>query len=285
MMLKQILFICCMLVPWSLYAQQPVEMKLWSEGAPDGNGITTPETWPRADRVASVSEPTLIVYPAARPNGLAVIACPGGGYAFLSMGQEGRNMAKWFNSLGITFAVLKYRMPNKGHHTVPLNDALQAVRLMRGQAEKWNIAKVGIMGSSAGGHVASTASTHFTEDSRPDFQILLYPVITMDKSFTHEGSRMELLGDAPSEELVKLYSNELQVTPQTPPAFILHCTDDKTVPVENSLMYYQALKKNGVSVTLHIYPKGGHGFGHYDTFHYKRQWTGEVEKWLDEEIK
>ena len=186
-MLKQILFICCMLVSWGLYAQKPVEMKLWPEGTPDSNGITAPETWPRADRVANVSEPTLIVYPAARPNGLAVIACPGGGYAFLSMGQEGRNMAQWFNSLGITFAVLKYRMPNKGHHTVPLNDALQV-------------------------------------------QILLYPVITMDKSFTHEGSRTELLGDAPSEELVKFYSNELQVTPQTPPAFILHCTDDKTVP-------------------------------------------------------
>lgn len=274
----------CLLMAAGLSAQKQMELKLWPEGAPDNNGITVPETWPREDRVANVSEPALIVYPAARPNGLAVIACPGGGYAFLSMGQEGRDMAQWFNSLGITYAVLKYRMPNKGHHAVPLNDALQAVRLMRRQAERWGVAKIGIMGASAGGHVASAAATHFTEDSRPDFQILLYPVVTMDEGFTHKGSRTELLGDMPSEELVKFYSNELQVTPQTPPAFILHCTDDKTVPVENSLMYYQALKKNGVSVALHIYPRGGHGFGYYDTFHYKRQWTDEVEKWLREEI-
>lgn len=283
-MIRHLLGIVFVLLVTSLSAQKPVEMKLWPNGTPDSNGITVPESKPRADRVANVSDPSLIVYPASKPNGLAVIACPGGGYAFLSMGQEGCDMAQWFNAQGITYAVLKYRMPNKGHCTVPLSDALQAIRMMRGYEDRWGIRKIGIMGASAGGHVASTVATHFTEDSRPDFQILLYPVISMKMGLTHQGSRLELLGETPSEELVDTYSNELHVTPNTPPAFILHCSDDKVVPVENSLSYYQALKKNGVSVTLHIYPRGGHGFGYYDTFHYKRQWTGEVEKWLREEI-
>ena len=190
-------------------------------------------------------------------------------------------MAAWFNAQGITYAVLKYRMPNE-HHEVPLSDALQAIRLVREHAEEWNIEKVGIMGSSAGGHLASTAATHYTDDSRPDFQILFYPVISMDLGICHKGSRERLIGKTPTDELVQLYSNELQVTAQTPPAFIMHSSDDSVVPVENSLRYYQALVKNKVSAALHCYPIGGHGWGYNDNFKYKRQWTGELEKWLRE---
>jgi acetyl esterase/lipase len=197
------------------------------------------------------------------------------------MDHEGHDMAAWFNAQGITYAVLKYRMPNE-HHEVPLSDALQAIRLVRKHAEEWNIEKVGIMGSSAGGHLASTAATHYTDDSRPDFQILFYPVISMDLSICHKGSRERLIGKIPTDELVQLYSNELQVSAQTPPAFIMHSSDDRVVPVENSLRYYQALVKNKVPASLHCYPTGGHGWGYNDNFKYKRQWTGELEKWLRE---
>ncbi len=283
-MLKQFFITMFLLLGMNAYAQKPVELKLWPDGAPNSNEVTVPESKPRADRIADVSDPTLIVYRAACPNGLAIIACPGGGYSFLSMGQEGQDMAQWFNSIGVTYAVLKYRMPNFGHYEVPLTDARRAVELLRSYAGQWKISQVGIMGSSAGGHLASTLATHFTTASRPDFQILLYPVITMNADFTHPGTRKQLLGDAPKDERVEEYSNELHVTADTPPAFIMHCADDKVVPVRNSIVYFMALKEKGVSATLHIYPRGGHGFGFYDSFHYKRQWTGELEKWLAEEI-
>ena len=197
------------------------------------------------------------------------------------MNHEGHDMADWFNAQGITYAVLKYRMPN-GHHDVPLSDALQAVRLMREHANEWHIQKIGIMGASAGGHLACTAATHYTAETRPDFQILFYPVVSMDLANCHKGSRDNLLGKSPSEELVKLYSNELQVTGDTPPAFIMHSSNDGAVPVSNSVNYYLALVKNKVSVSLHTYPIGGHGWGFRDNFTYKRQWTGELEKWLRE---
>ena len=164
----------------------------------------------------------------------------------------------------------------------PLSDAHQAIRLMREHANEWHIQKVGIMGASAGGHLASTAATHYTAGTRPDFQILFYPVISMDLSNCHKGSRDNLLGKSPSEELVRLYSNELQVTGDTPPAFIMHSSDDGAVPVSNSVSYYLALVKNKVPASLHTYPIGGHGWGFRDSFTYKRQWTGELEKWLRE---
>ena len=171
-----------------------------------------------------------------------------------------------------------------GNHEIPLSDAQQAMRIMRQHAKEWNIQKLGIMGSSAGGHLASTVATHYTDaETKPDFQILFYPVITMDASYTHAGSRKNLLGQSPSEELVKLYSNELQVNAQTPPAFIMHSSNDKTVPVANSVNYYMALIRNHVeNCSLHTYPTGGHGWGYRDSFEYKRQWTGELEKWLRE---
>lgn len=264
-----------------LYAQQKFEFSLWPNGAPNTNGIVEQESEARANRPTNITSPTLTVYVAKNSNGKAIVACPGGGYVHLAMDHEGHDMAAWFNAQGITYAVLKYRMPNE-HHEVPLSDALQAIRFVREHAEEWNIEKVGIMGSSAGGHLASTAATHYTDDSRPDFQILFYPVISMDLSICHKGSRERLIGKTPTDELVQLYSNELQVSAQTPPAFIMHSSDDRVVPVENSLRYYQALVKNKVPASLHCYPTGGHGWGYNDNFKYKRQWTGELEKWLRE---
>ena len=278
--MKKFLTISIMLFSATLFAQKPIEIKVWPNGAPNSNGITTAEKQIDESRVSDVTVPTLTIYRAAKPNGMAIVACPGGGYVRLATAHEGHDMAAWFNAQGITFAVLKYRMPNT-HHDVPLSDALQAIRIMKQHAEEWGYNKVGIMGSSAGGHLASTAATHFTEDSRPDFQILFYPVVSMVNP-THQGSKDNLLGKTPSQEMLNLYSNEKQVTPQTPPAFIMHSSDDKAVPVSNSIDYYTALVKNGVSASLHIYPIGGHGWGFRDNFIYKRQWTGELEKWLRE---
>lgn len=278
--MKKFLSISIMLFSATLFAQKPIEIKVWPNGAPNSNGITTAEKQIDESRVSDVTVPTLTIYRAAKPNGMAIVACPGGGYVRLATAHEGHDMAAWFNAQGITYAVLKYRMPNT-HHDVPLSDALQAIRIMKQHAEEWGYNKVGIMGSSAGGHLASTAATHFTEDSRPDFQILFYPVVSMVNP-THQGSKDYLLGKTPSQEMLNLYSNEKQVTPQTPPAFIMHSSDDKAVPVSNSIDYYTALVKNGVSASLHIYPIGGHGWGFRDNFIYKRQWTGELEKWLRE---
>lgn len=248
----------------TMNATNPIEIKIWGQDS-------------------SEPQPTLTVYPATNGNGMAIIACPGGGYTHLAIDHEGKSMSAWFNSLGITYAVLVYRIPG-GNHEIPLSDAQQAMRIMRQHAKEWNIQKLGIMGASAGGHLASTVATHYTDaETKPDFQILFYPVITMDASYTHAGSRKNLLGLSPSEELVKQFSNELQVNAQTPPAFIMHSSNDKTVPVENSVNYYMALIKNHVEkCCLHTYPTGGHGWGYRDSFEYKRQWTGELEKWLRE---
>lgn len=278
--MKKLLTMGLLMFTTTMFAQKPIEIQLWPNGAPNSNGITTPEKQIDESRVSDVTVPTLTIYRAAKPNGMAIVACPGGGYVRLATAHEGHDMASWFNAQGITYAVLKYRMPNT-HHDVPLSDALQAIRIMKQHADEWKFNKVGIMGSSAGGHLASTAATHFTEDSRPDFQILFYPVVSMINP-THQGSKDNLLGKTPSEEMLNLYSNERQVTPQTPPAFIMHSSDDKAVPVSNSVDYYTALVKNGVSASLHIYPIGGHGWGFRDNFIYKRQWTGELEKWLRE---
>ena len=276
-MKKNLLIMSFIMLSSILCAQKPVEIKLWPNGAPNENGIKAQ----KENGPVYVAEPALYVYPAENPNGMAIIACPGGGYYHLATAHEGHDMAAWFNSQGITYSVLIYRMPN-GHNEVPLSDAHQAIRIMREKSKDLKFSKLGIMGSSAGGHLASTAATHFDESTKPDFQILFYPVITMDKRYTHMGSRNNLLGSNPDEKLVELYCNEKQVNPQTPPAFIMHSSDDKTVPVENSINYYMSLVKNRVSASLHTYPIGGHGWGYSDSFIYKRQWTGELEKWLRE---
>ena len=258
-----------------LSAQTPVQVKLAEEKVVDEKPFI--KGWINGDEY---TEATLTIYPAKKPNGQAIVACPGGGYAGIATTHEGHDMAAWFNTQGITYAVLHYRMPY-GKHEVPLSDAHQAIHYLRKNADKWGIQTVGIMGSSAGGHLASTAATHFTAETRPDFQILFYPVVTMGE-FTHQGSKNLLLGKNPSEELVKLYSNELQVNEQTPPAFIMHSSDDTVVPVQNTINYYLAMCKHGVPASVHFYPIGGHGWGYNETFPYKTQWKNELEKWLKE---
>ena len=273
--MKILFIIYALLVSFSLFAQQPIQVKLSEEKIIDEKHII--RGWINGNEY---TEATLTIYPARNPNGQAIIACPGGGYAGIATTHEGHAMAAWFNTQGITYAVLHYRMPY-GKHEIPLSDAHQAIRYMRKHADKWGIKQLGIMSSSAGGHLASTAATHFTKETRPDFQILFYPVVTM-MDYTHKGSKNNLLGKNPSEELVKLYSNELQVTERTPPAFIMHSSDDTAVPVLNSINYYLAMCKYGVSATMHLYPVGGHGWGFNDSFPYKSQWTDEMEKWLRE---
>lgn len=282
--MKKILVLSLLLVTTMLSAQKPVELLLWPDGAPNTNGLTGAQEDLEGGRVANVVNPSITVYRPEKPNGMAVIMCPGGGYGRLAMNHEGHDMAAWFTTQGITYAVLKYRMPN-GHNEVPLSDAEQAIRLVREHAKEWGInpRRVGIMGASAGGHLAASLATlHGSEATRPDFQILFYPVISMQKGITHGGSRNNLIGENPSAGLEQKYSLEQQVSPQTPQAFIMLSADDGAVPPINGIGYFLALREQKVPVTLHVYPTGGHGWGFRDNFTYKRQWTGELEKWLRE---
>lgn len=262
---------------------QTMKINLWADGSiPLSIKTNIQEEIESTDivRISKVQVPQLEVYlPNKRgASGQAVIICPGGGYARLAYDWEGTDIAKLFNAHGIAAFVLKYRLPDSLSSTspdqVPLMDAKQAISIVRARAMEWNINpnKIGIMGFSAGGHLAATLSTHFDQSTRPDFSILIYPVISMEKSIAHMGSRKNLIGAKPTDAMVKLYSNELQITPKTPPTFILHATDDNAVPVENSLTYYQALKKNGVPAEMHIYPTGGHGFA-------LALGKGSLEKW------
>ena len=250
--------------------------------------------------ISLVQTPEITVFMPSKRNatGQAVIICPGGGYVNLAYSWEGTDVAKLLNSKGITAIVLKYRLPNSKSNIIPylspLMDAKRAIRMVRFNAAKWNINKdkVGIMGFSASGHLASTLGTHFDNgdakskdsieqfSSRPDFMILVYPVISMSKNIMHVGSRNNLIGNHPTDELAKLYSNELQVTKETPVTFLVHATDDKTVPEENSLLFYQALKDHHVSAEMHIYPKGGHGFGLALDKGYLQTWTDRCIDWL-----
>lgn len=286
---------------FSINAQDSV-LPLWSKQIP--NSITTDETEVKAYtdilRISKVQQPTIEVYlpSKANANGQAMLIFPGGGYQILAYDWEGTDMAKFLNSNGIAGIVVKYRLPNSESqhqaYNVPLQDAQRAIRMVRANAEKWNInpRKIGIMGFSAGGHVAATLGTHFKEEvyapqdhidtlsARPDFMALIYPVITLQEAYTHKGSKVALLGEHPSEEKVRHFSNELQVTADTPPTFLVHATDDTAVPVENSLLFYSALKEKNVSATLFIYPKGGHGFsfGFKDPF--LKDWTRQLNQWL-----
>lgn len=285
--MKKILLLSFLLVTTLLSAQKPVELLLWPDGAPNTNGLTGAQEDLNGGRVANVVNPSITVYRAANPNGMAIIMCPGGGYARLAMNHEGHDMAPWFTTQGITYVVLKYRMPN-GHYEVPLSDAEQAIRLVRAHAKEWGIDphRVGIMGASAGGHLAASLATLYSgDDTRPDFQILFYPVISMVKGVTHAGSRQNLIGSNPSAELEQKYTLERQVTARTPQAFIMLSSDDTVVLPINSINYYRALLEQKVPATLHVYPTGGHGWGFRDNFTYKRQWTEELEKWLREGLK
>lgn len=230
-----------------------------------------------------IEQPSLRVFlPAPElATGRAVVACPGGGYSGLAVNHEGYDWALYFNKQGIALIVLKYRMP-KGDRTLPISDAEAAMKMVRDSADVWNLNPndIGIMGSSAGGHLASTIATHAPEALRPNFQILFYPVITMDKSFTHMGSHDNLLGKDASADLEKEFSNEKQVTKETPRAFIVYSDDDKVVPPANGVNYYLALNKKGVPSVLHIYPTGGHGWGIREDFLYKSEMQNELTSWL-----
>jgi acetyl esterase/lipase len=275
-----------------LYGNQPIPNL---KSGPNRESVDTSVN-PVRYSYSLVSRPTLQVF-LPRPEiatGAAVVVCPGGGYLHLAFTHEGTDVARMLNDWGIAAFVLKYRLPNDEtmiDKTIgPLQDAQRAIQLVRQRAGDWGVdpAKVGIMGFSAGGHLASTAGTHFNQATidnpggvslRPDFMILLYPVISFQDSIGHRGSRDNLIGLHPDATLIRKYSNELQVTAQTPPAFLVHAEDDKTVPVANSLHFYEALQANGVPAEMHIYPHGGHGFG-LNNPTTTDKWTDRLKNWL-----
>lgn len=263
-------------------AQQsaPFDIDLWPQGLPNSNGID--KTQPFDDSQRNFKPSVRVFLPQAdKANGMAVVCCPGGGYSHLATDHEGYDWAPFFNERGIALIVLKYRMP-RGVTEVPISDAREALRLVRSHAEEWHIntSKVGIMGSSAGGHLASTIATHSTPAEAPNFQILFYPVISMQPGVTHKGSHDNLIGVDASSELNHNYSNATQVTRQTPPAIMLLSDDDTAVPSRNSVEYYLALRAAGVKSTLHIYPSGGHGWGFRTNFQFHNSMLNDLSDWL-----
>lgn len=250
--------------------------------------------------ITKIQSPELEIYlPANRNNiGIGVMIMPGGGYAGLAYDWEGTDIAKYLNSVGIAAFVLKYRVPLsssvENKEWVPLQDAQRAIRIIRSSALEFKIDvdKIGIMGFSAGGHLASTLGTHYDKQlpflndavdqvsARPDFQVLMYPVISMNPEITHQGSKENLIGKNPQDDMVRTFSNELHVNAQTPPTFLLHATDDGAVKVENSLVFYQALKDNQVPVEMHIFPSGGHGFGLGIGNSSLEQWPSLMNQWI-----
>ena len=271
----RVIFVCAAIAmtlavtaPQAEAAESHEVQLLWPDGAPGAKGT------------ADGDKPSLTIYlpPKDKANGAAVVIFPGGGYGHLAMDHEGHQIAEWLNSFGVAGFIVQYRHSRSGAgygHPAPLQDAQRAIRTVRSGAKKWNVDpdRIGIIGFSAGGHLASSAGTHFQQrysevkdeidraSCRPDFMILMYPVISFTESFTHTGSRKNLLGENPDTVLVENLSNEKQVTPETPPTFLVHADDDKGVPPENSIAFYLALKKANVPAEMHIYEKGGHGFG------------------------
>lgn len=262
------------LVVTGVWAQPKAEF-LWPEGAPGALGT------------ADEDKPMLIHYaPKRARNTTAVVVCPGGGYGHLAMDHEGVQIATWLNSLGVTAFVLKYRLGPKYRHPAQMNDVQRAIRIVRARAAEYGVGadKIGVWGFSAGGHLASTAATHFDEaggvSSRPDFAILTYPVISFTTEYVHKGSRRNLLGENPSEADMRLLSNELQVSKLTPPTFLVHTSEDKGVPAENSVLFYLALRKAGVPAEMHIYENGPHGFGLGSLDATLRSWPARLADWM-----
>jgi len=254
----------------SASAAEPFELKLW-QGKPRVKSTDVRDT------------AKLYVYlpEKSKATGRAVVICPGGGYEHLAMDHEGKQVAEWLNQLGIAGIVLKYRMPH-GNYEVPIADAEEAVRLVRANATRWHIKPndVGIMGSSAGGHLASSVATHAKESAKPNFQILFYPVITMMPDITHKGSHDNLLGKEAKPRYEKLYSNDLQVSRLTPRAWIALSDDDRVVLPANGVSYYQACYKHDVPASLHVYPSGGHGWGMRSSFRFHIEMLLELKAWL-----
>jgi acetyl esterase/lipase len=278
----------------TLSQAQPTVIPLWPEGVPGAKAGLGPEH-NEEGRTSNVSEPTLTVYGPAvdRPNGTAVIIAPGGGYVRLSTEREGVQYANWLSTLGVTSFVLKYRMQEFGH-PAPLQDVLRAVRLVRSRAAEFKInpEHIGVMGSSAGGHLAASAGTLFDHpagktgapldavSARPDFLILMYPVITMEDPSVHAGSRRALLGANPAPEMIQLMSLEKQVTAATPPTLLIHTQADQTVPVANSIMFYQALTKAHVPAEMYLFEHGEHGMGMRSVLGTASDWPRRAEEWL-----
>ena len=284
-----------------LDASSQTVISLYRDSIPNSKQVVDEEKTDTATngilRISKVSHPTLTVYfpPKEKATGAAVIVCPGGGYRILAASHEGHDVAKRFNEMGVAAFVLKYRLPDEqtmiNKEIGPLQDAQRAIQFVRENAKKWRIDenKIGIMGFSAGGHLASTAGTHFQKayienpgkiNLRPDFLILVYPVISFDDSIGHTGSRDNLLGKDASSEKINLYSNQTQVTRNTPPTFLVHAKDDP-VKVQNSLVFAEALAKNNVPYRIYLYEKGGHGYGmNNPTSDVK--WMDLVEQWMKE---
>lgn len=262
---------------------QSTPILLWEHGAPNAVG----------KEAADIPAITPYFAPKDIATGAAVVVCPGGGYTHLSDIKEGSDVAKWLNSLGISAFVLKYRLGPRYGQPNQLLDAARALRTVRARSKEWNIDanRIGILGFSAGGHLASTLGTHFDAgkpdaadtiervSSRPDLMVLVYPVISMGE-YTHQGSKKNLLGNNPAQALVDLYSNELQVTKDTPPAFLVHTMTDPAVPVENSLLFVAALRRNKVAVEFHMYEKGPHGFGLAPNDPVLASWMERCADWL-----
>ncbi|HPT11158.1 MAG TPA: alpha/beta hydrolase [Bacteroidales bacterium] len=282
---------------------QPAVIKLWPQGIPGAiaNRMYKERIWyvPGKTYYGSVTNPDITIYkaPEEKSNGTVVIICPGGAYTRLAVTSEGADVAAWLNRNGITAVVLKYRLPSDSIMTdksiAPLQDAMEAIRIIRRNAKELGIdtAKVGILGFSAGGHLASTLATHYNEkvyntndktSARPDFEILVYPVISMMKPETHPGSRINLLGASPDTTQVLRFSNQLHVTANTPPAFIVHSSDDKTVPVKNSIDFFESLVKNNVIAEMHIFQSGGHGYGLAKGKKDESEWPELCLHWLKE---
>ena len=269
--LKKILFTAFMAaVPVLLPAQIVFDMNLWQGGAPNSNGDT-----------GDTAKVRVYLPSAKEATGRAVVICPGGGYQHLAMEHEGYQWGPFFNNMGIAAIVLKYRMPH-GNPDVPLSDAEEAIRLVRRNAAQWgvNTGEVGIMGSSAGGHLASMVATRSVKDARPDFQILFYPVITMMPDITHKGSHDNLLGKEPKKKTEREYSNDIQVSRVTPRAFIALSDDDHAVLPANGVSYYTELYRHDVPASLHVFPSGGHGWGIRESFKYHVEMELMLRAWL-----
>jgi len=280
--------------PLSARAAEPLVIDLWPEGVPGLRADASPEVV-KDGRVSNVHTPSLTYYPtpAGIANGTAVIMCPGGGYVRLAMSNEGMGAVNWLNPLGVSVFILKYRLQEYGH-PAPLRDVLRAVRLVRSRATEFGLDpnRIGVAGSSAGGHLAACSGTLFNEpigktgavldavSAHPDFLILEYPVITMKAPFAHAGSMKSLLGEHPTQEALDQLSVNERVTKDTPPTFIVATQEDKTVPVENALLFYQALRAANVPVEMHLYPNGSHGFGFRKDLGQTSDWTKRGEEWL-----
>ncbi len=291
----KIFFVLLILSVSSGITAQVKILKVWPDGVPNSNEMTKPEVVSGENHVSNISEAELYVYlPKKGENtGVAVVLCPGGGYSFEAMDFEGHDIAKWLITKGIAGVVLKYRLPY-GHPEVPLSDAKQAIRIVRQNAEKWGIDgdKIGIAGASAGGHLASMLATHFDYgdknskapidhySSRPDFVMLQYPVISLMEEITEFSTRTNLIGEGHNLKLINEYSNELHVTGQTPPAFIIVANDDELVSSLNSVEFYLALKKHNVPAELHVFAEGHHGFYLNKEFLPVRHWPDIFYDWM-----